>query len=77
MEMVEEQMLCINCGEDPCVREQQKWVIFEYVGSYLPTYQPWVPRERLSYSRKRLYRKASREIFGILGYAQQKQLRSA
>ena len=72
MEMVEEQMLCVDCGEDPCIWEQHECAIFKYADSYLPTYQPWVTRERLSYSRKRLYQKASREIFRILGYAQRK-----
>jgi hypothetical protein len=74
MEMVEEHMLCVNCGEDPCVWEQHEWPIFKYADLYLPTYQPWVPRERLSHSRKRLYRKVAREIFGILGYTQRKQV---
>ncbi len=67
MELVEEQMLCVDCGEDPCVWEQHECAIFEYANnSYLPTYQPpcWVPRERLSYSRKSLYQQAAREIFG-------------
>jgi hypothetical protein len=33
---------------------------------YLPTYQPWVPRERHLHRRKCVYQKAAREIFWIL-----------
>jgi hypothetical protein len=73
MELVEEQMLYDDCGEDLCIWEQHGFAIFEYPDSYLPMYQPWVPRERQSYSRKCLYRKAAREIFRILGHAQRKK----
>jgi hypothetical protein len=77
MEVVEEQMLCVDCGEEHCGWEQQECAIFKYTNSYLPTYQPWFPRERLSHSRKRLYQKAARETFGILGHAQRKKMQGA
>ena len=73
METMEKDMFCADCGANPCIWEQYECAILEYADSYLPTYQPWLPRERLSYSRKCLYRKAAREIFGILRYAERKK----